>query len=186
MNRHLTPGGPEFLDLFRSFTREAWRLELLQQYGNSNEDERLARFFRGEPYQHTQAKQAWLDIIATAHARGATVGRVHVVQEPLSDYMRYELSWGYPANVEAGEDIRILPQDEYEQLGLRQQDFWMFDGELYLMHYAVDGTWLDVEHVTEPRWVRAALAARDLTRGRAMPYLEYMHRHPDLQTAVAA
>ena len=41
--------------------------------------------------------------------------RVHVVSEPLTDYLRFEIT-GYRLNVEAGEDVRILPR--------RQQGAW--------------------------------------------------------------
>ena len=33
---------------------------------------------------------------------------MHVIEEPLSDYMRFELEV-YAPNVEAGEDVRLIP-----------------------------------------------------------------------------
>lgn len=189
MNRHYVPGSDEWRELFATFDSYAWRLETLQNYAGSGEDERMARFNRGEPYQPTQAKQRWLDIITGAHARGASIGRVHVVAEPLTDYMRFELSWGYAPNVDAGEDIRIIPVPETTVLPPeleRRQDFWLFDDRLYLMHYAHDGTWLDVEHVDDERQVAAALTARRLALDMAMPYQQYMRRHPDLLERAAA
>lgn len=190
MNRHYTPGSPEFLALFRSFERYAWRFETLQQYGASGEDERLARFRAGERYQPTEAKQAWLEIIRDAHARGATVGRVHVVREPLTEYMRYELSWGYAPNVDVGENIRVMPVPATKVLPPeldRQQDFWLFDDRLHLMHYAHDGTWLDVERVTSEHQVAAALDVRRIAVDLSTPYREYMRRwHPDLLDPAAA
>ena len=39
--------------------------------------------------------------------------RVHVVTEPLSDYIRFELT-GYAPNVEAGEDVRVISVREGE------------------------------------------------------------------------
>ena len=33
--------------------------------------------------------------------------RVHVVELPLSDYLRYECEWGYTDNAAHGEDVRI-------------------------------------------------------------------------------
>ncbi|MGH3937593.1 MAG: DUF6879 family protein [Pseudonocardiaceae bacterium] len=45
-----------------------------------------------------------------ANARaGKAVQRVQVVLEPLTDYLRFELTWGYEPNVAAGEDVRIIP-----------------------------------------------------------------------------
>lgn len=187
MNQHYRPGSEEFLELFRTFERSAWRLETLQQYGASGEDERLLRFQRGEPYQQTGAKEAWLSIIREALAAGRSIGRIHVVEEPLSDYMRYELSWGYSPNVAAGEDIRIIPARPGEwPEGVPREDFWLFDDRLYFMHYALDGTWLDVEHVSDSHRVTRALETQQRVLERGMPYHEYMRRHPDLRAGAVA
>jgi len=47
-------------------------------------------------------------MIGDAVRAGKVFQRVHVVREPLTDYLRYEFGWSYPPYVEAGEDIRIL------------------------------------------------------------------------------
>jgi hypothetical protein len=36
--------------------------------------------------------------------------RVHAVSEPVTDYIRFSLLHGYPANLEAGEDVRVKPR----------------------------------------------------------------------------
>ena len=63
--------------------------------------------------------------------------RVHVVVEPLTAYLRYELAWSYTP--EAGEDIRIIPvQTGQWPAGLPGLggDFWLFDSaRLLRMHY---------------------------------------------------
>ena len=51
-------------------------------------------------------------MIKAAVEAGKVFQRVHVVTEPLTDYLRYELGWSYPPNIEAGEDIRILPTQQ--------------------------------------------------------------------------
>ena len=60
------------------------------------------------------------------------MSRVHVVSEPVSDYVRFELLHVYPANVEAGEDVRILGRAKAEaQPGPScDGDFWLFDDDL--------------------------------------------------------
>lgn len=70
---------------------------------------RLRRFLDGEDLVVDAGMEEWLDTVQGARAAGKCMERVHVVVEPLSDYMRYELTWWYPANVAAGEDIRIIP-----------------------------------------------------------------------------
>jgi len=46
---------------------------------------------------------------------GKVFQRVHVVCEPLTDYLRYELGWSYPPNVEAGEEARCCPEVRYHR-----------------------------------------------------------------------
>ncbi len=53
--------------------------------------------------------------------------------EPLTAYMRYELTWSYPPNVAAGEDIRIAPLSPM----MPGRDFWLFDSSALL--------WLDYD-----------------------------------------
>ncbi len=144
----------------------------------------FAAFLDGARYQRHPGKVAWLDTIDRAQAAGCWMGRVHVVTEPLSDYMRFELTWGYQPNVTAGEDIHILPVAEGESWpDLPRYDYWLFDScELYRMHYADDdaGTWLGVEHVINPAEVVQAGAWRDIAWHHAIPWRDYVRVHPEL------
>ena len=54
--------------------------------------------------------QEWgdhLDVVRAAAARGVRIGRVRVVSEPLSEYLRWEHACT-DVNISAGEDIRWL------------------------------------------------------------------------------
>ncbi|WP_207387453.1 DUF6879 family protein, partial [Protofrankia symbiont of Coriaria myrtifolia] len=48
------------------------------------------------------AKAAIVQLIRDAVASGKTFGRVHIVENPLSNYVRYELDASYPENLAAG------------------------------------------------------------------------------------
>ncbi|HEV2240397.1 MAG TPA: hypothetical protein VGR98_05080, partial [Streptosporangiaceae bacterium] len=52
------------------------------------------------------------------------------------DYMRYELMWSYPPNVEAGEDIRIASLDDMPD-DMPVRDFALFDSR-HLLWYDYD------------------------------------------------
>jgi len=72
---------------------------------------------------------------------GAAVARVHVVIEPLTEYLRFELA-SYAPNVDAGEDVRILPvrPGEAWPVDIPDVDFWMVDSRgVWEMSYAKDG-----------------------------------------------
>jgi hypothetical protein len=85
-------------------------------------------------------KAAWHKVLQADLDRGVTTSRVHAVCSPLSDYLRYELEWGYAHNL-AYEDIRILDLSEKPMpTGLDGiGDFWLIDDlQVAVMRY--DGT----------------------------------------------
>lgn len=186
----LAPGSDAWRSLFTTFRSSAYRLETLQSYGSSGEDASFAAFLAGETYTRSAGKTWWLDCIAAAHARGASMGRVHVVTEPLTDYMRYEIAWAYAPNVAAGEDIRIVPvgagqwPDDLPPPG-STTDYWLFDDtELYRMHYGAGAAWLGAQHVTDPDAVAHAREWREAARRRAVPWRAYIAARPDLASRV--
>lgn len=119
--------------------QEAWRLETLPVYRVPQEDEAIRRFLAGEPVTR-EATQPWFDRVQAYVASGRSVGRVHIVTRPLSDYLRFEFEH-YRHNVEAGEAVRILDVTDRTNPLEGVQDFWMFDrSQVVLMHYQQDGT----------------------------------------------
>jgi hypothetical protein len=183
MGKRITTLGPEFTDLFRTFEHTAFRLETLQQYTVEYEQEPIRRFLAGEPRPDDPSKDEWCALIRDASARGKRMGRVHIVTEPLTDYLRYEIGWSYGDNVTAGEDIRIAPVQAGTWVdGLpRDYDFWLFDSRyLWVMSYDEDGRFLFAEHIEDPAEVVRHNHMRDVAMHTAVGFTEYMHRHPDL------
>ncbi|MCA1676263.1 MAG: hypothetical protein LC799_30170, partial [Actinobacteria bacterium] len=100
-----------------------------------------------------------------------------------SDYLRFELTWGYEPNVAAGEDVRIIPvnQDQPWPADLPHHDYWLFDSaELYDLHYNRDGVWLGVEHVMDPVKIVNACRWRDAALHLGIPWSTYMRGKPQL------
>lgn len=155
------------------FERSAYRLELLNWYTSPAAEGRLARFLAGEKV--TAAERAsWLATVRNARNAGATMTRVHVVAEPLSDYLRYELNC-YESSVAAGEDIRILPAGQATGVDLPAFDYWLFDDErAAVQHYGEHGAWLGASLVTKPAFIKSCQRWRDTALGRAIPLDAYM------------
>src|SRR5262249_47959769 len=117
------------------FQRSAYRLELLDWYTSPATERRLAAVLAGGKGP-ARERASWLATIRNAKAAGATMSRVHVVTEPLSDYLRYEFNC-YESSIAAGEDIRILHASLTARLDLPSFDYWLFDDErATLQHYA--------------------------------------------------
>jgi len=81
----------EFEQLFDTFTRSAWRLEIQDTYDEPEEREPLRRFLAGEPDDFAWIADWWAWIRSITQA-GKRFERVRVVFDPISDYQRFELA----------------------------------------------------------------------------------------------
>ncbi|MFJ2777750.1 DUF6879 family protein [Kitasatospora sp. NPDC087315] len=168
--------GEEWQSYFRNFQRSAWRLEVQPKYTMPSEAESLARFLHGEP-KPVDHNAAWHVTVRDALASGKSFGRVRVVREPLTDYIRYQSTWGIPGNIAAGEDIRVLNLTDRD-LDLPEQDFWLFDDETVVhLNYRADGTQINRELIENPdlstyhRW-------RDLALAKSVDFAEWNSARP--------
>jgi uncharacterized protein DUF6879 len=158
----------EFGKLFESFTSSAFRLETLPEYRVPQDVESLRLFRDGQPPSESRKHRQWLTTVRNAVARGARMQRVRIVQTPLTEYQRFQFSWGYVENSEAGEDIRIL---DHEPAGLLREDYWLFD----------DATVVRLDYDNEGRFLRPVVVkdaepyrrCRDLALAAAVPFKEY-------------
>jgi hypothetical protein len=175
-------GDPSFRQKFDAFRYSAFRFEALAEYRGSGEDEAIAAFQRGDRNPPPDPDDVeWEAMIHRNRAAGRVMHRVHAVAEPLTDYLRFELSWGYPPHLLAGEDIRIIDVTDGWPDELPRRDFHLFDNsELYDALYADDGTWLGVERIYDPARIVQACRWRDALWHYAMPLTDYFARHPDL------
>jgi hypothetical protein len=163
----VTPGSPEWRRLFDGFQHSAFRWEGCQQY----EDEAVGAFLAGDPKPPMPGKDRWIARVRSACAAGKTMARVHGVREPLTAYLRYELTWSYPANVEAGEDVRITT----EALGTLDRDFWLFDSTTLLwLDYDAAGSMLSAELDEDPASVVQANAWRDAAMHAGVKLHDYL------------
>jgi hypothetical protein len=166
-----------FLD---SFGRSAWRLETLPTY-NPRSDAAYQHFqATGEVLRLAQrpGKQQWLAGIRQAVAQGKRLTQLHVLDRPLSAYLRYELAV-YPENVAAGMEILIADRTAHPELAPLQRDFWLLDDEtdrpvVQLMAYEADGEYASREVTSDPAVIAACRAQRDLALGCAVPLAAFL------------
>lgn len=177
-------GDPRFEARFREFRYSAFRFEGRQVYRGSGEDAWIRAFEQGLPGPpHDPAQDEWEAMIRQHRAAGRIMQRVHAVVEPLTAYMRFELTWAYAPNAAAGEDIRIIPIDDRAgwPADLPGRDFHLFDNsELYDAHYSEDGTWLGVEPVLDLARIVQACRWRDALQHHAIPWADFIASRPDL------
>ncbi|MGH3983773.1 MAG: DUF6879 family protein [Pseudonocardiaceae bacterium] len=183
----LPPGAPDFSVWFRQFRRSCFRLETLQCYRGSGEDDSIQAFLAGRTPQPHPGKQEWMALVGAAVRDGRTMQRVHVVTEPLTDYVRFEVAWSYAHSVSAGEDVRIIPLAECEPwpADVPLNDFWLFDDtQLFGMRYGADGTWIGVAHLTDPDAALVACQQREAAMRLAQPWAAYVRERSELAQRV--
>ena len=163
MGQRLT--GEDFNNLFRYFTDTAFRLEVQPVYTVADEQESVREFLAGEPRPVTEFPfyADWLDKIRAATAAGKHVARVRVLDEPPTDYQRWEI-WSGQYNTAAGETIRYLPRSRAISIGLPViDDWWLFDStSLATMRFSTNGEPLGGEILTDADAVAQHCALRDL------------------------
>lgn len=163
----------EVMELFLGIRREAFRLEQLERYNVEEEDELFAAWRAGRSVHRTPDTSEWLRLISDHTAAGRRVYRVHIVEWPLSEYIRYELA-SYADNLAAGEEIYIADRDAHPDLATFRADFWLFDDETAaVMHYDEDGRPLEPEPGDAP----AYRERRDLALAHALPLKEWFAVH---------
>jgi hypothetical protein len=169
----------EFDSYFDRFTTEVFRLENLQSYAVSEEDARLKAFRDGTARPERSVRtEPWLARIAVTTVAGKSWERVHVVDHPLSEYLRYELV-GYVESQAAGERISITERTADDSLARLGEDFWLFDADsptayAVLMHYDEAGHFVGFDHTTEPAVLERCRSERELVRRHAVDLNSYL------------
>src|SRR5260370_37376704 len=92
-------------ELFGTFRESAFRLETLQYYVLAEDEPRRRAFREGRPLPPRPGKTDSMRLVRDAVAAGRRGHRVHVVDLPLSDYIRYGLAVD-PGNIPARRDRR--------------------------------------------------------------------------------
>jgi hypothetical protein len=167
---------PAFERLFTDVRRSWFRLETLQRYDVPYERQPFAAFLRGEPID--TAPGPWQAMIREHVAAKRKLTRVHVIEEPLTDYIRYELA-AYAPNAEAGEHVRVIavPRGAWPT-GIPRHDYWLFDDErLWLMDYDATGAFDAARHVDDPAAVEQHRQWRDTALARSISLTDYAAAH---------
>lgn len=140
---------------FTSFKRYAFRLEVLDSYSVPDHDPEFRAYLSGKPLPPDR-DAGWFDLVRSARAGGRFFRRIHIIPEILTDYLRYEIEWGYCYTAEAGEEICLLTWRE-DVLSMKEvlSDFWLFDdNQLVFMRYDDNGKLVARELLEEEEVVR--------------------------------
>jgi hypothetical protein len=166
-------------EFFARFRKSAFRLEALPQYlGTSDPAFRAFSEGRPLPLSERPTKQDWMHRVANACAQGKRIYRVHVLDQPLTPYLQYELA-SYPENVKAGEEVYIADRAGRPQLADLTEDFWLCDADsdrpfALLMDYDAEGRFLKGELSDAPAVIEKCRRQRDLALANSVLLDEFL------------
>lgn len=162
---------------FDVFEREAFRLETLDNYNIPRSQGAFAAFLAGEEQPAEYRNAEWLDTIRNATSSGKRMYRVHILRRPLTDYLRYELGWGYHRNMQAGEEFSILDITERPNPIPEAPDFWLFDSETVAsMNYDSEGRFLGSDYLEADR-IPEFTGYRDQALEFAVPFTDWWAKY---------
>lgn len=164
------------------------RVQTLDRYGVPSDGDDFHRYLAGAELPTSPAKQAWLDKLRADADRGRIRRNVHIVREPLTDYLCYQFEWGYAYNVEAGQDIRVLSVEQAPAAArvIDVGDFTVVERkDVVHSRYGADGSFAGaVQAGSDVAGGYAALA--ELVWELATPFTGWWERHPQYHRATRA
>lgn len=163
----------DLLALYRQATSEAFRLEARQQYAVEAEASQMRAFAEGRPLPSDPDLDESMAIIRGLVAADVRVHRVHVVDVPLSAYMRYEMV-AYRENIEAGEQVSMAVRAWHADLAALTDDFVLFDPgtsheAVVWMRYDQGGRLVGRDYSDAQADLARARAHRDIAVAHAIP-----------------
>jgi hypothetical protein len=159
--------------LHENAERSVFRLEALNVYDVEAEAEEIRAFEAGLPFPEVPEMERSMDLFRRLVARGVKLQRLHVVDFPLTPYLRYELAT-YDSNVEAGEEILLADRAWHPDLAELTEDFALFDAETthpsaVWMHYDASGKPGEYDYTEDPADVARCIRLRDIALAHALP-----------------
>lgn len=175
-----TAGGvDEFMTFFQSLRRSWVKAEFLQEYDESGFPGYDA-YKRGA---YEEAAELVRDMVMSqrelydhAAEQGVTMTRIRVCELPLSPYLRHYEFPAYRADIECGEDIRLVAVADIRRLldktGI--SDFVLFDRErvIALIYDVRSGLLREARLVEDVQLVRAYVELTDELVRKSVPMLQ--------------
>lgn len=164
-------------DFSRQFEREAFRLETLDHYNIPQAADDFRIFLEGGEQPESFRNSPWVTTVRNATESGKRMYRVHVLSRPLTDYLRYELAWGYHRNAAAGEEFFILDTTGQDDPVAGVPDFWMFDEKtVSVMRYDESGAFMRSDVLPADRTAEY-VAYRDTALAHAQRLSQWWEKH---------
>jgi len=159
--------------------RDLVRVQTRAVYDVASDADDYRRYLSGESSATAPAKTGWLTKLTTDAAAGKIRRNVHIVDEPLTDYLRYQFEWCYVPNEAAGQQIRILSSADYPAANIlaRCGDFTVIEGRhVARNNYTSDGMFTGASAISVDG-VDAYAALAETAWGLGTPFAAWWAEH---------
>ncbi|MFJ3978294.1 DUF6879 family protein [Streptomyces sp. NPDC090021] len=163
-------------ELFERFQHEAFRLETLDDYSGSGNVDAYRAFQAGQ--ERPEGYNAgWVEELRELTHEGKRVYRVHVLKRPLTEYLRFELGWGYRTNMTGGEEFFILDVTDAPNPLDAVPDFWLFDSkDTAVMRYDDAAAYLGADVLSQDE-AAAYVVYRETALAHAEPFTDWWAKY---------
>ncbi|MGH3799104.1 MAG: DUF6879 family protein [Pseudonocardiaceae bacterium] len=118
----------------------------------------------------------WTGKVSRWSTQGKRMARVRVVTEPLTEDAHYLLHIAR-LNVAAGDEIRYLPRQRARELGLPDEDYWIFDATTAAIIHFDEDCPVDQELIDDPTEIVLRLHWFDAAWHHSISREEFAAKH---------
>ncbi|MGH3550946.1 MAG: DUF6879 family protein [Pseudonocardiaceae bacterium] len=182
------PDFETWLQIRRTSPGDMLRIQTLDRYGVPSDDADFAGYLEGAPAPTSPYQEPFFQELHSGVAAKMRWRNLHVVRQPLSDYLRYAFEWVYTYSSDAGQDIRILDLGEQPAGGVLQRtgDFWVVEHQhVALVRYDDQGRHQG-EVAVKDTSATGYIAAAELAWHLGVPFTDWWAAHPQYRRATQA
>lgn len=171
---------PDFASLFSTYSKEAFRLEMLPEYNVSGEWENFQHYLQTGVVLPNTDFQEYLEKVRTKVRDGAKHTRLRVVEQPLIPYQIFEIKMGYIPISQVGGFISLIERNVFVEVAQNWQnlgDFWLFDDRIAAkMQYDGEGKWLGADVISDVDEVNLLREVKTVLLQYATPMSDFLRK----------
>ncbi|HJT03896.1 MAG TPA: hypothetical protein VJ757_09750 [Pseudonocardiaceae bacterium] len=172
---------PQWLKAHRKTPGDMLRIQTLDHYGVSSDDQDYLGYLKGAPAPISPYREPWFQQLRDEREAGQVRRNLHVLCTPINSYLSYACEWGYAYNVQHGQDVRILNVAEHLAAGwmFRTGDYWVVEGQhVVLCRYSPEGAPEGLVEVGADN-TAGFIAAGEMAWQLGTPFSEWWAAHPE-------
>lgn len=166
-----------FNKFWENSEKQIFRLETLNEY-KVEEEKTSFEAYQNNKIIKNENFDEWLELIENTTKKGIDIYRVHVIDLPLTDYIRYEIECGYLLSQKKGERFLLVERKKVQEIIQGFDDFWLFDdSQGFTIKYDNLGNFLGFGDPITEEEISKYIELRDKITKMSIPLDEFLKIH---------